>query len=63
MSMTDEWNESLRCPRCGKTGMASLSQVDADTPTVHSVPDGFEVITTMHGPDFRCATCNVEVVP
>ena len=45
MSTTDEWNEKLQCPKCGKTGMASLSQGDeADIPTVNSVPDGFEVV-------------------
>ena len=64
MSMTDEWNEKLRCPKCGNTGMASLSQGDdADIPAVQSVPDGFKVITTLHGPDFQCTTCNVAVVP
>jgi hypothetical protein len=64
MSMTDEWNEKLRCPKCGKTGMASLSQGDdADIPAVQSVPDGFKVVATLHGPDFQCTTCNVAVVP
>jgi hypothetical protein len=64
MSMTDEWNEKLRCPKCGKTGMASLSQGDANVPTVHNVPDGFNVIITPHGvPDFQCTTCNVAVLP
>jgi hypothetical protein len=64
MSMSDEWNEKLQCPKCGKTGMASLSQGDTDVPTVNSVPDGFKVITTLHGgPDFQCTTCNVPAVP
>ena len=62
--MTDEWNERLRCPNCGKMGMAGLSQGDqADTPTVHSVPDGFKIIATLHGPVFRCRACNVAVMP
>jgi hypothetical protein len=63
MSTADEWNEQLRCPKCGKTGMASLSQDDDAMANVHSVPDGFEVVATPHGPDFRCTTCNVPVVP
>ncbi len=64
MSTTDEWNEELRCPKCGVTGMAGLSQGDeADIPTVHSVPDGFEVIATQYGPNFYCTMCNVAVVP
>jgi hypothetical protein len=63
MSTTDEWNERLRCPKCGKKGMASLSQSDADIPTVHSVSDGFKLVQTRFGPNFQCATCKVEVVP
>ena len=64
MSTTDDWNEKLRCPKCGKTGMASLSQSDdADIPTVHIVPDGFKVVAALYGPDFHCETCNVAVVP
>ena len=64
MSMTDEWNEELRCPECGKTGVVSLSQGGgADIPTVHSVPDGFKVVSTQYGPDFHCRTCDIPVVP
>jgi hypothetical protein len=62
--MIDEWNEKLRCPKCGKTGTASLSQGDdADTATVRNVPDGFKVVATLHGPDFRCRICNVAAEP
>jgi hypothetical protein len=62
--MSDEWNEELRCPECGKTGLASLSQSDgADTPTIHRVPDGFKVVATQYGPDFYCGICNVAVAP
>jgi hypothetical protein len=62
--LTEEWNEKLRCPGCGKTGMASLSQSNSDnTPTVHSVSDGFKVVQTEYGPDFRCRTCNIAVDP
>jgi hypothetical protein len=41
----------------------SLSQGDADIPTVYSVPDSFKVIATEYGPNFHCTTCNVEVEP
>jgi hypothetical protein len=62
--MTDEWNEKLQCPECGKTGLAGLSQSDdADMPTVHSVPAGFKVVHTPYGPDFHCETCNIAVIP
>lgn len=62
--MIDEWNERLQCPKCGKTGMASMFQCDAAAiSTVHSVPDGFKVVPAEYGPDFQCTTCNVAVVP
>jgi hypothetical protein len=62
--MADEWNEGLRCPKCRKTGKASLSQGDGDgVPTARSVPDGFKIINTEHGPTFRCGDCDVEVDP
>jgi hypothetical protein len=62
--MADQWNEQLRCPNCGKTGIASLSQGQSDdTPTVHSVPDGFKVVDSRYGPDLRCGTCDVAVDP
>jgi hypothetical protein len=62
--MTDQWNEVLRCPQCRNTGTASLSQSDqADTPTVNGIPDGFKVVQTEYGPDFRCGVCDVPVEP
>jgi hypothetical protein len=61
--MKDEWNESLRCPICGKTGKASLTQDNDDAPAVQAVPEGFRVITKQHGPDFQCSICGVAVVP
>ena len=59
--MKDEWNERLRCPKCGKSGTASLSQDNGDTPSIQLVPDGFKIVDTEHGPDFRCADCDVAV--
>jgi hypothetical protein len=61
--MKDVWNETLRCPTCGKTGRASLSQDNGDTPTIQLTPDGFKVVDTQHGPNFRCAACDVAVKP
>jgi hypothetical protein len=65
MAKTDQWDERLRCPNCGRTGTAALRhQGDRDpTPTVLSVPDGFKVVQTEFRPDFHCATCNIAVVP
>jgi hypothetical protein len=62
--MTDEWNEELRCPDCGKTGMASLSQASGDDmPTVQSVPEGFKAVNTEYGPHFRCGACDIPAAP
>jgi hypothetical protein len=62
--MKDEWNENLRCPSCGKTGMAGLSQGDThDLPSVESVPIGFRVVSTPYGPTFHCEECDTEVDP
>jgi hypothetical protein len=62
--MKDEWNETLRCPTCGKTGMANLWQdEDAETATVQRVPNGFKIVQTECGPNFNCEACNVAVSP
>jgi NMD protein affecting ribosome stability and mRNA decay len=62
--MKDEWNETIRCPICGKTGIANLCQEeDAETPIVQHVPSGFRVVSDQHGPDFHCETCHVAVNP
>jgi hypothetical protein len=62
--MQDEWTETLRCPSCEKTGIASLSQNDLDAPpSVHAVPDGFRVVDGEHGPNFFCEACGMEAEP
>ena len=61
--MKDMWNENLRCPNCGKIGRASLSQDNGDTPSIQLVPAGFKIVDTEHGPNFRCADCDVAVKP
>ena len=62
--MTDQWNEKLRCPKCSKTGMTSLSQAEGDRiATVLTMPVGFTIVQTEFGPDFRCATCGTAVDP
>jgi hypothetical protein len=62
--MIDQWNEVLRCPKCHAAGTARLSQAhEAEIPTVNDIPDGFKTVHTEYGPDFRCAACNVQVLP
>jgi predicted RNA-binding Zn-ribbon protein involved in translation (DUF1610 family) len=64
MAITDQWTEQLRCPKCGKSGMAGLSQGQSDDiPTVHGVSDGFKAVQTEYGPDFHCGACNIPVEP
>ncbi|MEA2864289.1 MAG: hypothetical protein QOC84_2245 [Bradyrhizobium sp.] len=60
--MIEDWYEKLRCPKCGRSGMASVAQPkDKKTPAVESVPDGFKVVKTPNGPDFKCETCDIAV--
>ena len=61
--MKDVWNETLRCPSYGKIGRATLCQDNGDTPNIQLTPDGFKAVNTEHGPDFRCADCNLAVKP
>jgi hypothetical protein len=64
LPITDQWSKKLRCPLCRNTGTARLSQFNgAQKPTVDGVPDGFRVIQTEYGSDFRCADCNVPAAP
>jgi hypothetical protein len=64
--MPEQWTEQLRCPMCGKTGNALLSQGDdEETPSAISVSDGFEDVPRKRGIgiDFICAVCRVLVDP
>ena len=62
--MTETWNERLRCPICGSTGIASVSQRETDdTATIEDVPDRFKVVVTEHGPNFYCTICEVPAEP
>ena len=63
-AMKDKWYENLRCPACGKTGRAGLSQDDDDdAATADIVPDGFKVVDGPYGLNFHCGTCDVAVKP
>jgi hypothetical protein len=57
------WIENLRCPRCGSTGQAKLTEVSPFNNSFDLVPDGFTLFAGYHGgKDFRCAACNIPVV-
>ena len=57
------WIENLRCPRCGKTGQAALSEITQFNNSFDFVPAGFKVEVGPHGRDFYCETCNIPVEP
>jgi hypothetical protein len=61
--MDNEWNEKLRCPKCRKTGIASLVLEGDAMIIVQAIPDGFKVVDTRFGPTFHCGDCDVEVAP
>ena len=62
--MTDEWTEILRCPKCRKTGIATLCQEkDAEAPIVLSISRGFKIVSDQYGPKFYCDTCKALLLP
>ncbi len=62
MSARDRWTVDLKCPACGKVGMAELSQEDGwafmrnQSTSVDSVPAGFDykIEQPMGQPQFYC---------
>jgi hypothetical protein len=62
--MADTWNETLRCPVCGKTGLARVSQHPTDeTLAFECVPEGFMVVMGRYSPNFYCRRCDVPAEP
>jgi hypothetical protein len=69
MPERDQWTEILRCPECGATGHALLSQASPSSPAYHDgtdqnvrvefVPIGFKSIVTDLGCEFYCDECDV----
>jgi hypothetical protein len=65
----DRWTECLRCPNCGATGRADLSQANPASHSYHDgtdqnvrvelVPIGFKSVVTEFGFEFYCAECGV----
>ena len=65
MTGRDQWTETLRCPKCRRTGSAELSQAngqayhDGDQDVrVDLAPIGFNVVATEFGSSFYCAICD-----
>lgn len=62
--MQDRWHEQLRCPVCGKIGVADMSlDSTGDTIIVDAISNGFRSVDTRYGPIFFCDTCDLEVNP
>ena len=69
MTARDEYKANLRCPGCGRTGVAELSELDgysyvfgSQSTRVESLPEGFKKVAStdqIGGVDLFCAQCNV----
>jgi hypothetical protein len=57
----ESWIEILKCPRCGKTGLAEVSYSDAYEGHDDSVSPGFRIQYDHRGVAFYCVGCEVEV--
>ncbi len=56
------WIERLKCPKCCKTGEATLSEIGPFKNRFDNVPEGFEVFTNQYGSYLRCEVCCVPAV-
>jgi len=56
----NRWLENLRCPKCGKLGIAELSMADGQSWIVRpdSIPAGFKVVESGNSRNFYCAFCD-----
>jgi hypothetical protein len=69
MAARDRFTISLKCPKCGRTGEAQVSEDDypfmrSPRFSVDSLPDGFEVkkhAATRVETEIICSTCKVLV--
>jgi hypothetical protein len=70
MTARDQWTENLKCPTCGRTGSAELSQAsgqafhDGDQAIrVDHVPEGFKAVQFEYGSNFYRSFCDSLVDP
>jgi hypothetical protein len=63
----DRFAVKLRCPKCGNSGIAQLSQEDGwsymngDRSTqIDALPEGFEARTVKRRLKFFCVPCGIE---
>lgn len=62
MAASNKWAELLKCPNCGRSGSAQLSQPQGRVYdiSVEAVPAGFKVVSTAYGETFFCEACDRE---
>jgi hypothetical protein len=60
MTAFECWTEILRCPNCGLTGVANLSQPKhADAVIViDTISGGFKASSSQYGDTYFCEGCN-----
>jgi hypothetical protein len=60
MVALEHWTEVLRCPNCGLTGVANLSQPKqvAAAIVIDNMPEGFRAVSSQYGDTFFCVGCN-----
>ncbi|GIQ78439.1 hypothetical protein BraRD5C2_68900 [Bradyrhizobium sp. RD5-C2] len=71
MTPRDSFKAYLRCPTCGRTGIADLSELDGysyrpgETTMVEHLPRGFKIINRPSGLasiDLFCEKCDVSAI-
>jgi hypothetical protein len=67
MTARDKWKAQLLCPKCGKTGIAEISEDDGyihgdPRRRIDGVPEGFIVVpggSSSLDTDIHCDTCKI----
>jgi uncharacterized Zn finger protein len=56
----ESWTEVLRCPNCGLTGVANLSQPKhvAAVIVIDTMSQGFKAISSQYGDTYFCEGCD-----
>jgi hypothetical protein len=72
MSARDRFTANLRCPKCGRTGIAKLSELDGysyargdQSTKVDLLPEGFKIVDRKSGlasVDLFCVKCDVSAI-
>jgi Zn finger protein HypA/HybF involved in hydrogenase expression len=60
MAAFEHWTEILRCPNCGLTGVANLSEPSlvGTAIVIDNISEGFKAISSQYGDTFYCEGCD-----